>query len=541
MIKTLYLRIYTKVSQPTRWVFFLAILYPLTFYIPGNSQTSAAVLTIDPGQIGQTITGWTAVAQIGQNECNGYERYKDEVIQRGVDELGISRLQLAIPSGMENPVDYFGQYLGGQIPFSAYQQHRYEFINDNNDPLTIDTAGFQFTSIDHTIDNLVLPMKTLLEAKGEKLNVILTYVDFNQTNIDHGSYPEEYAEYFQAIFNHIQQKYGWTPDAIEVILEPDVAAWNPSIVANALVAAGKRLEGNGYSVEFLAPSTTNMGAALSWFDGLIQNPEVLNYLTDITYHRYSGVSEENLQAIAARATQYNLNTGMLEHIGSGHEDLHADLKMGRNSSWAQYALAYCYKEDSGAQHYWITDLDSANPVVNFGSRSKYLQQYFRFIRPGAARIGITTDDPLFDPLAFVNTSGGYVVVTKAGQAGSISIQGLPAGVYAVTFTTRNEYATSLPDVLLEEGSALVASIPAAGVITVAWNSGLPVPTEIPANPSPIPTQTQQSTSTDTPPAAPTGIPTSQSAPIDAQPPLNLQPTPQLVRPAPGCTGRFAKP
>ncbi len=532
---------FTKGSKPIRTLLFLTVLFPLTIYLPGKAQTSAANLILDPSQIGQTITGWTAVAQIGQNECTGYERYKDEVIERGVDELGISRLQLAIPSGMENPVDYFGQYLAGQIPFSTYQQNRYEFINDNNDPFTIDPAGIQFTYIDHTIDNLVLPMKTLLEAKGEQLNLILTYVDFNKSNVDHGSNAEEYAEYFLAIFDHFQTKYGWVPDAIEVILEPDVAAWNPALVANALVAAGKRLEGNGYSVDFLAPSTTNMGAAVSWFDRMIQNPEVLNYLTDITYHRYSGVSEENLQAIAARANQYKLNTGMLEHIGSDQEDLHADLKMGMNSSWSQYALAYCYKEDSGAQHYWITDLNSANPIVNFGMRSKFLQQYFLFIRPGATRIGITTDNPSFDPLAFINTNGGFVVVTKAGQPGSISVQGLPAGVYEVTYTTKNEYSTSLPDALVQEGSAVIASIPAPGVITVAWKSELPAPTEILASPSPNPTPTLQTTNTDTPTIIPAIIPTEQSLAVETQPPLNLQPTPQLVQPGPGCTGRFAKP
>lgn len=284
-----------------------------------------------------------------------------------------------------------------------------------------------------------------------------------------------------------------------------------------------------------------MGAAVSWFDRMIQNPEVLNYLTDITYHRYSGVSEENLQAIAARANQYKLNTGMLEHIGSDQEDLHADLKMGMNSSWSQYALAYCYKEDSGAQHYWITDLNSANPIVNFGMRSKFLQQYFLFIRPGATRIGITTDNPSFDPLAFINTNGGFVVVTKAGQPGSISVQGLPAGVYEVTYTTKNEYSTSLPDALVQEGSAVIASIPAPGVITVAWKSELPAPTEILASPSPNPTHTLQTTNTDTPTTVPAIKPTEQSLAVETQPPLNLQPTPQLVQPGPGCTGRFAKP
>ena len=42
---------------------------------------------------------------------------------------------------------------------------------------------------------------------------------------------------------------------------------------------------------------------------------------------------------------------MLEHIESDYHDLHEDLRLGQNSSWQQFTLAYCVS-DNGAQYYY---------------------------------------------------------------------------------------------------------------------------------------------------------------------------------------------
>ena len=71
----------------------------------------------------------------------------------------------------------------------------------------------------------------------------------------------------------IDSKYGWVPDAVEVILEPDVASgWNATQVGNCLVAAAKRLESNGYTPDFIAPSNASMSYGLDYFDTIIQVP-----------------------------------------------------------------------------------------------------------------------------------------------------------------------------------------------------------------------------------------------------------------------------
>ncbi len=109
----------------------------------------------------------------------------------------------------------------------------------------------------------------------------------------------------------------------------------------------------------LRPSTTNAGHAVQYFDTMVQVPHVLDYLTDLSYHRYSGVSDQVIADIGARATQYGVRTSMLEHIGSGYEDLYQDVSVGRNSAWSEFALAFCDKPDDGGKYY---NIDLSNPV-----------------------------------------------------------------------------------------------------------------------------------------------------------------------------------
>jgi hypothetical protein len=254
---------------------------------------------------------------------------------------------------------------------------------------------------------------------------------------------------------------------LEVILEPDnTYTWTGERIGNAIVATAQRLKANGFNPSFIAPSNTNMAKAITWFDQMIQVQGVLQYLSEFSYHRYGDVSDSNLEAIASRAVKYGINTSMLEHIGSGHEDLHKDFKVGRDSAWQQFTLAYSTTKDNGAQYYWIDNTDPNNPKVNIGKRTKFLRQYFKFIRRGAQRIKATTDNNEFDPLAFVNTNGKYVVVIKANIGGFLSIQGLPNGIYGIKYTSSRQYDVDAPEIMLGSGQALDAVIPEKGVITV---------------------------------------------------------------------------
>ncbi|HKQ77201.1 MAG TPA: hypothetical protein VJ810_26120 [Blastocatellia bacterium] len=427
------------------------------------------VITLNPGVTFQTMLGWEATAQAGQFAFRtAFSKYKDPLFDAAVNDLGINRVRLEIQNGVENPVDYFTMYYNGQISSSEWRAHRYEVINDNDDPFVINPARFQFATIDQTIDTVIIPIKQRLEARGEKLYVNLTYVDFGPSAFEHKDYAEEYAEFMLATFLHLRDRYGWTPDSIEIVLEADNASWNGTQVGQAIVATGDRLKANGFHPSFVAPSTTNMGNAIKFFDQIVQVPRATQYISELSYHRYGGVSDENLQTIGNRALQYGISAAHLELIGANYLDLHKDLTLGRNSSWSQFTLAWVTSDgfDDGGKYYVVDDHDPNQPVVQVGSRTKFLRQYFQYVRRGAVRIGAVSGNPEFEPLAFVNPDCKQTVIIKAERSVGFSIQGLPSGVYGVKYTTDFNYNVDRADVTINAGQSLQTSILAPGVITI---------------------------------------------------------------------------
>jgi hypothetical protein len=444
----------------------LIIGFALFFSASCDTEKKEIVtIQLNPAIKYQTITGWEATAQAGEDtDPRAFLKYKDQLFDMAVNDLGINRLRLELRSGVETSREMWQKYQESQG--EDKRKLRYKIINDNDDPFQINWDGFQFEQFDTKVEKVILPMKKLLEASGEKLYLNLNYVNFSTSNPLHKVFPEEYAELIQAAFLHLHNKYKWVPDAVEVILEPDNSGFSGLQMGKALVATATRLEAEGFHPAFIAPSTTSMANTIPWFNEMMKVPEVLHYLKEISYHRYRGVSEANLQTIANLAVQHKLNTAMLEHIGSTYQDLHQDLKVGRNSAWQQYTLAYPAPSDNGGHYYRIRKEDKDHPEIIMGSRTKFLRQYFKFIRRGAVRIRAFTRDAEFDPLAFINKDGNYVVVVKAERGGSIAIQGLPSGKYRSKYTTNDEYDVDLPDVEIRSGQRVKARIPKKGVITV---------------------------------------------------------------------------
>jgi hypothetical protein len=450
-------------------VFFLVFVFLACF-----DNVSAATITLDQGTTFQTMTGWEHASYIYQ-ESPAFDNFKDEVYDRSV-EAGINRIRLGYRSGSENVDDYWTLYTQGQIDYTTWRCHRYATLNDNADPDVIDWNGFYFSELDDTVNKIVLPMKQRVEANGEKYHINLNHVAFTSQMRDaqcppglqyiHDD-PDEYAELILAIFLHLESTFSFVPDTVEMVLEPDnVPEWNGNLIGQAIVATANKLNANGFYPRFVVPCTTNMGNAVSYFDQINQVPGAVQHIQELCYHRYGGVSDPNLQAIVNRATQYNLNTSMLEWwSGSNtYQTLHKDLKMGMNSAWQQGTLAGT--STAVTVLFQVDDTDPYNPIVNMNSKTRFNRQYFKFVRAGAVRIDASSDDGNFDPLALINTDGRYVAVVKADGGGTFSVLGLPAGIYGIKYTTSSQYDVDLPDQTIGSGQFVTTNIPAIGVITI---------------------------------------------------------------------------
>lgn len=431
-------------------------------------QVEPADVELDVATRHQTMTGWEATAQMGQWECDptAFSNYSDTVVDRAVNELGINRIRLELYSGTENTTDTFSRFLSGQGTFEEWRATWYQPQNDNNDPNMVEPNGFQFSHIDHQIETVITPFRQAVAARGEQLYVSLCYVDFVDSPFSHEDSAEEYAELILATFQHIEATYGWVPDGVEILLEPDVAGWSNANVGRSLIAAGQRLQATGYTPAFTVPSHTSMWSAINAFDEIVAMPGAMQYITELSYHRYSGTGLDAAMAAADRVRQYGIKSGMLEHIGSGIDDLWQDLTVAQGSAWQQFTIAFCGPPDTGAKYYGIDQSDPDNPVVRIEAQTRPLVQIFRHVRRGAVRHGVNTNDGSLEPMAFLNPDGKWTVIVRTPGARTFTVGRLPPGTYGVYYTTDGELAVDTGDVVVQAGQAIEVAIPAAGLITV---------------------------------------------------------------------------
>lgn len=428
-----------------------------------SGPARAAEITLDPDTTFQTINGWEATADmVDTPHTPPWVRYREEMLDRLVSEVGINRVRLEIRAGAESSTGIVSDFISGKLPYKRWKSRRYETANDNGDPFSINWRGFDFAELDWHIENGVLPLMRRLQARGERLIVNLCYVAFRDGRYYHME-PEEYAELVLATYIHMRDTYGFVPDMWEVILEPDLSknSWNGTDIGRAMAATAKRLRANGFSPAFVAPSVTDMRNALPYLDAIVAVPGAKEHMVEFSYHRYRGGGQKVLRDIDARGRELGIRTAMLEWwFGKAtYKVLHNDLKNGEVSAWQGRVIE---------GHYDVENRDSAHPNLTLRPEIRYNLQYFRYIRHGARRIGATSDDPRnFDPLAFINTNGKYTVVVKAEKAGPVVLHGLPPGRYKLSYAVGSG-SKELPDpAVVGPGAPLATEIPGVGVLTIA--------------------------------------------------------------------------
>jgi hypothetical protein len=425
----------------------------------------------------QTMVGWQASCETGYIESiASYPNWHNAALDANVD-IGINAVRIGLHSGIaENSTDYYGNFLAngqdstvgnGVALWQAVKDHWRIPINDNADPNTTNASGYKWAMVDWQIDKCVVPLRNKLAARGEQLYWTITYVHFSTSNQLHVDTPAEYGELILALWQHLQSRYGFFPNGLEIYLEPDngAAQVSPSELAAMIVAARNRLINAGYTKpEFIAPSTVSGPNAAPFYLSLkTANVVAASYIDIVGYHRYVDIDDILLGNLRLTAQADGKRTGMNEYTGATYLNLHSDLSVGRVSIWEQYALAF-QTIDNGDQYFVIGP--APGYALTIGNKTKFIQHYTRYIRRGAVMKGVTNQSSNFQGLPFRNANGTYVVPIKASAAGTITVEGLPAGVYGIRYTTGSSYNIALPNQTVASGGQLTFNIPASGVATV---------------------------------------------------------------------------
>lgn len=419
----------------------------------------AQTASVDTATSAQTFLGWEAHAQSGKSaSASNYAAYKETLADQAV-EIGINRLRVEISIKMENTA-----------------ANSNSSVNDNSDPFVINDSGFQWANHDYADElmDMAAEMRERLIAQGETLYLVLCYVDFRSGGaftIEHSSSPDEYAEFIFATFIHMNATYGYVPDAVEILLEPDagvnVGEWTATKVANSLVAAHDRLATNGWTPRFIIPSTTSCPAADTWYGDIktALGGTMPDYVDELSYHRYQNCDATTLAQNRDAAQADGNRISMLEYWSTSNDYtvLHQDIGPSGNAvAWQGAAITYPNVADNGGQYFNVAT--PANTVA-IASRSKFYRQYFKWIRRGAVRKATSTTNSNFDCLAFANTGGNYTAVCKVVASGTYTLRGLPTATYHGVYTTASSYNQSLSDQAITTGQDVSVTMPAAGVVT----------------------------------------------------------------------------
>ncbi|MCR9079866.1 MAG: hypothetical protein NXH78_12295 [Hyphomonadaceae bacterium] len=428
----------------------------------GSAQAAPVSVELDPNQRFQTMHGWEVTLNLADNpHAPAWAEFHEEAIERAVNGIGINRVRLEIRSGAETDSDWNARFISGEISHDQWKPHRYPVRNDNDDPTVINWDGFSFAELDWTVEEHLLPLIAMAEARGEKLWVNICYVSFHDRREAHND-PDEYAEFVLATYLHLNEKYGIVPDSWEVILEPDLKPdmWTGKMIGEAIVATAPRLQAAGFEPAFIVPSVENMRNAVPYMKDIEKVPGAMDHVIEFSYHRYKGVSERNLREIADLAGKHEIGTSMLEFwFGRANSDiLYDDLMLANNVAWQGRALMGLFNPPRK---------DDPNARLRVRRDIRHNRQYFRDVRRGATRLLATSNDASkATPVAFQNTDGSVTVILRVSEATRIRLNALPEGDYRTYYVADNRYR-ELPEARpVDEAGSMEIYMPGAGLITV---------------------------------------------------------------------------
>lgn len=383
----------------------LAVL--LLFPILSATEIRAQVnLVIDTGTTYQTIGGWGCV-----NSIPNYltPEFRQELIREVVNEYGLNRLRVEVPAG------------------NFADSRRWEWLNDNADPQSTDWSNLNLAALDERLQEFTLPFVDQVRAKGEPFDMYLSFSFY--TNGSSGSPPAwllnnpgEYAEFSLSLLQRLKYFYGINPNFHCILNEAGYNnVFNLSVVREMIKALCPKMEAAGLDTKLQYPESVNVDTAYNNFIvPTATDDELWSWVGAVSYHRYGGLTQ--LPNLSAFAQSKGLPTAFTEHDSLTIDRMYEDLTVGGVSYWEVYGLGSEILLDS--QHF------------NYMERGNYywrFRQVMRYVRPGAVRVKVTTDDTGTNAKQLAWVQNGKTTLNFWGITGTaVNISGLTPGTYGLS-------------------------------------------------------------------------------------------------------------
>lgn len=255
-----------------------------------------------------------------------------------VDALGAGSYFYSghVMNGITNPTDAHA-WLWQDLNVNTYRivlwAGNVENVNDNNDPNTLNMAGFDFTTNTNLVTQIAGVKKAQLYKPGIKIwAVVLSPPQYLKTNnnVTNGgtlntAYPNAYAEYGEFVLAHLinLKNNGITVDYLSMMNEPDVTLDHEdadfttteaqAVYSNSVNWLKGKLPSQAIPIPvFTGAEPLNVTNAASYTNAI----KTTGNLGRFTCHQYGGSSEPNFNTASAAAGTQGLY--MTEwHAGHG--------------------------------------------------------------------------------------------------------------------------------------------------------------------------------------------------------------------------------
>ncbi len=290
---------------------------------------------------------------------------------------------------------------------------------------------------------------------------------------------DEFAEYCAAYIKTIKQLTGVDIYALSIQNEPRFSQFYTSCVYNGealrdvLKVVGKRFEDENITTKLFVPED------VGWFDGIksmvdpvMADADARKYVDMLAVHGYAtdGVNPGSTDAKTWEnmynwGASYNIPLWMTET--SGYENtmdgaialsraMYIALNYGNVSAWLFWSLS-------------TTQLDAYSLMSAAGEKSKRYfvsKNFYKYIRPGARRFKITSDDEHLLPLAFHNAgdqSSTLIFINDASTGKAFRLAGTGIRSRYTAAVTNSSANCESPG---EVNSADAILIPGGSVLTL---------------------------------------------------------------------------
>ncbi len=394
----------------------LIALAALLAAAPSARAADPRALPLDPETRYQTFEGWGIVLPCWLFRTARTLEKSIELYDKGPTKSPYSEaLNAALAAEMVGRgFNRFRLEVGPQV----------EFRNDNDDPNTLNPDAFRFAWQDCMVREQLLPMKRLLDARGEPTVVYISYDLRSAATPDWLLEPAEYAEMALATLTHLKNTFDLEPNYWSVLNEPGNGGrpGDPGLYARLTAATGKRLAAAGFATKMSGPECVTPGQVDAYMKALSATPGALEHFAQITYHLYRDPGTiRHRRTIRDWAAKLGVTAAQTEWMEQKDlavaEHIHLCLTEANAVAWERYA--------------WDVGTNVRRQSFRRQSTAWYVRQYSRTIRPGAVRVAIGGGDDTLRPVAFLTPEGKAVVViiNKADRPRTVRLDNLPPGQY----------------------------------------------------------------------------------------------------------------